>query len=141
MARLVGPPGSCSGQQAQVTRSMRPSSSSRRAAIASSRPTSPTSNASSRTLDATSPSSPAEADPDRSLARGAHRLDEHLRDLGPRELTRWQLARAQHLSYSSPGECNVVVSGMRACARACHRLACLAVEGVLELQRDDVELA
>ena len=68
------------------------------------------------------------------------RVDQHLRDLGPRELDRRHLALAEHLAHLRPRQEHAVVRPVRARLRARHRPADVAPERVLEEHRLDVEL-
>ena len=67
-------------------------------------------------------------------------VDQHLCDLGTRELDRRQLARGQHLAHLRPAQEDVILRRVRARLRARHRPARLAPERVLEEHRLDVEL-
>src|SRR5690349_7343144 len=67
-------------------------------------------------------------------------LDEHLCDLGSRELRRWQLALREQLAHLRAREEDVVVAPVRAGLRRRHLAADLAEERVLEEHRLDVEL-
>src|SRR4029453_9931444 len=71
---------------------------------------------------------------------GAVGLDQHLGDLWPRELDRRNLAVAEQLAHLRPREEDVVVAAVRTGLRRDHRRADLAVGGVLEEHRLDVEL-
>ena len=76
----------------------------------------------------------------RGTALAPVRLDQHLRDLGTRELDRRQLAGREHLAHLRPAQEDVILRRVRARLRARHRPARLAPERVLEEHRLDVEL-
>src|SRR2546426_11359401 len=71
----------------------------------------------------------------------AHRRDQDVGDLGPRELPRRPLAVAEHLPDPGARERDAVAVAMRARLRRRHPLAPIAPEGMLELERLDPELA
>src|SRR6266566_5170633 len=66
--------------------------------------------------------------------------DQHLCDLGPRELDRRQLARRKQLPHLRAGEEDVIVSSVWAGLGRGHLAADLAPERVLEEHRLDIEL-
>src|SRR5690242_4652390 len=76
-----------------------------------------------------------------SRGSGAVRLDQDLRDLRPAELRRRQLARGQQLAHARAGKRHVRLSVVRTGLSAGHTGASVAVEGVLEVQRLDAQLA
>src|SRR3954451_13515978 len=67
-------------------------------------------------------------------------LDQHLRNLGPGELDRRQLACGQHLANLRTAEEDVILRLVRARLRARHGAALAAPEGVLEEHRLDIQL-
>ena len=69
------------------------------------------------------------------------RLDQHVGDLGPRELLRRPLAAAEHLAHGRAREEHLVLVARRRGLRRRHRLRQLAEERVLVLERLDAQLA
>src|SRR5436309_10766453 len=70
----------------------------------------------------------------------AHRRDQDVGDLGPRELDRRTISRAEHLADLRPGKDHTVVFVVRTGLRRTHPLALQTEERVLELQRRDAQL-
>src|SRR5580765_3262574 len=68
------------------------------------------------------------------------RLDQHLGDLGPRELDRRNIAVSEHLAHLRSRQGDAVLVPVRTALRAGHRTADSAPESVLEEHRLDVEL-
>src|ERR1044071_7488257 len=72
--------------------------------------------------------------------RGPLRFNKYACDLGPRELDRRQLSRAEQLAHLRARECDVLARVVRAGLRRGHRAARAAVEGVVEEERRDAQL-
>src|ERR1044071_6517663 len=72
--------------------------------------------------------------------RGPLRLNQNPRDLGPRELDRRKLPRAEQLAHLRARERDVLARVVRAGLRRGHRAARAAVEGVVEEERRDAQL-
>src|SRR5205809_1149767 len=70
----------------------------------------------------------------------AHRRDEDVRNLGPRELDGGPLTCAQHLAHLRPRQDHPVVVFVRAGLGRAHPLAANAEERMLEHQGSDAEL-
>src|SRR5690242_4098349 len=68
-----------------------------------------------------------------------HGLDQHLRNLRPRKLHRWDFAGAEHVADLGAAQGDAVLRAVRAGLGGGHSLTHLAPEAVLELERGDAQ--
>src|SRR5260370_42296425 len=74
------------------------------------------------------------------LTGTVHSLDQHLRDLGPREFRRWQPTCRQHSAYRCATQGHLVLQAMGTGLGRGHPGTAPTVERVLELERHDAKL-